>query len=89
MEDGEIAVQIGGVGSNNLRFAGDTALLAESPNELQAMVNRVVEVSENLVMKANIKETDIQHFRKAYKDFNIVIKNQNLKQTVNVVYLSS
>ena len=53
------------------------------------MVNRVVEVSENLVMKANIKETDIQHFRKAYKDFNIVIKNQNLKQTVNVVYLSS
>ena len=31
-----------------LHFASNTALLAESPNELLAMVNRGVEVSENL-----------------------------------------
>ena len=31
--------------------------------------------------------TEIQHKEGTYKDFNIVIKNQNLKQTVNFVYL--
>ena len=70
-----------------MSFSDDTALLAESPNELQAMVNRVVEVSENLGMKVNIEKTEIQHMGRAHKDFNIVIKNQNLKQTVNFVYL--
>ena len=62
-----------------MRFTDNTALLAESPNELQAMVNRVVEVSENLGMKVNIEKTEIQHMGRAHKDFNIVIKNQNLK----------
>ena len=72
-----MAVQIGGVRINNLHFADDTALLAESPNELQAMVKRVVEVSENNI------ETEIQHMGRAHKDFNIAMKNLNLKQTVN------
>ena len=51
------------------------------------MVNRVVEVSENLGIKVNIKKTDIQLMGRVYKNFNIVIKNQNLKQTVYSVYL--
>ena len=46
---------------NNLCFIDDRALLAESPNELLAMVNRVEEVSENLGMKVNIEKTEIQH----------------------------
>ena len=56
LEDEGIGVQIGGVRINNLYFADDTALLAESPNELQAMVNRVVEVSENLGMESKHRE---------------------------------
>ena len=51
------------------------------------MVNRVVEVSENLGMKVNIEKTEIQHMGRAHKDFNTVINNQNLKQTGNFVYL--
>ena len=38
-------------------------------------------------MKVNIEKTEIQHLGRAHKDFNIVIKNQNLKQTGNFVYL--
>ena len=38
-------------------------------------------------MKVNIEKTEIQHLRRAHKDFNIIIKNQNLKQTVNFVCL--
>ena len=76
-------MQIGGVPINILHFT----LLTESPNELQAMVNRVVEVSEDVGMEVNFQKTEIQHMGRAHKDFNIVIKNQNLKQTVNFVYL--
>ena len=50
-------------------------------------VSRVVEVSENLGMKLNMEKTEIQHLGRAYKDFNIVIKNQSLKQTVSFVSL--
>ena len=53
-------------------FADDTALVAESPNELQAMVNRVVEVSENLDMKVKIERRELMG--RAHEDFNIVIK---------------
>ena len=51
------------------------------------MVNRVVEVNENIGMKVNMEKTEIQHMGRAHKDFNIVIKKQNLKQIVNFVYL--
>ena len=46
-EETEIGMQIGDVGITNLCFAKNTSLL----NDLQAMVNRVVEVSEKLGMK--------------------------------------
>ena len=72
---------------SNLCFADNTALLAKSPNELQAVVDRVVAVSENLGMKLNIKKIEIQHLGRAYKDFNTVRNNLNLNQTVNFVYL--
>ena len=45
------------------------------------MVKRVVGVSENLGMKVNIKKTEMQHMGRVHKDFNIVVKNQNLKQS--------
>ena len=50
------------------------------------MVNRVVEVSENLGMKVNIEKTEIQCMGRTHKDFNIVIKNQNLKQSTLSVW---
>lgn len=47
LEDEEKGVQIGDVWINNLCFTDDRTLLAESPNELQAMVAE----SENIDMK--------------------------------------
>ena len=74
-------MQIGGVQINILHFA----LLTESPNELQ--VNRGVKVSEDLGMEVNFQKTEIKHTGRAHMDFNIVLKNQKLKQTVNFVYV--
>ena len=59
-------MQIGSV-RINLCFADNTALLAESPNELQTTVNTVVAVSESLVMKIYIKKTEIQHLGRAHR----------------------
>ena len=69
-EDEEIGMKIGGMGINNLCFADNTALLAESSNELQAMVNKVVEVSENLGIKVNIEKTEMQHMGRAHKNWS-------------------
>ena len=51
-------MQRGGVRINKEHFADDAILLVENPNEMQAMVSRVVEVSG---MNANIEKTEIQH----------------------------
>ena len=59
-------MQIEGVRINNLHFPDDTTLFAESLNELQAMVYRMVEVKENFVMKVNIKKTEIQYMRSTH-----------------------
>ena len=48
LKDKEIDMQINGVRINNLCFTDDTALLAESLNDLQAMENRVVSTDPGL-----------------------------------------
>lgn len=65
---------------NDLHFVNDIALLFESSNELQTMVNRVIKVSENFCWKVNIEDTEIQYMGRLHKDFNIVKNNQNFKQ---------
>ena len=41
----------GGVNINNFRYADDTALVAESEEKLQKIVNKVKEQSENLIIR--------------------------------------
>ena len=42
------------------------------------MVNKVVEVSENLAIKVNIEKTEMQHTGRAHKNFTTVIKKSPL-----------
>ena len=44
---------------NNLRYADDTSLLAESKEELKSLLMKVKEESENFVLKPNIQKTKI------------------------------
>ena len=80
-------MQIESVQINNLHFTNDATLFAESPNELQVMVHRMVDIKENFGMKVNIKKTEMQYMRSAHKNFNILIMNQSMKQTFNFVCL--
>ena len=44
---------------NNLRYADDTTLMAESEEELKSLLMKVKEESENLGLKLNIQKTKI------------------------------
>ena len=46
---------------NNLRYADDTILLAESTEELKSLLMKVKEESEKLGLKLNIQKTKIMH----------------------------
>ena len=49
----------GGRNINNLRYADDTTLMAESAEELKSLLMRVKEKSEKAGLKLNIKKTKI------------------------------
>ena len=44
---------------NNLRYADDTTLMAESEEELKSLLMKVKEESENVVLKLNSQKTKI------------------------------
>ena len=50
-------IKIGGRNINNLRYADDTTLTAESEEELKNLLMRVKEESERAGLKLNIKKT--------------------------------
>ena len=47
---------------NNLRYADDTTLMAESKEELKSLLMKVKEESENVGLKLNIQKTKIMAF---------------------------
>ena len=46
---------------NNLRYADDTTLMAESEEELKSLLMKVKEESEKVGLKLNIQKTKIMH----------------------------
>ena len=55
----QTGIKISGRNINNLRYADDTTLMAESEKELKSLLIRVKEESEKASIKLNIKETKI------------------------------
>ena len=51
--------QVGGKNINNLRYADDTTLMAESEEELKSLLMKVKEESEKVGLKLNIQKTKI------------------------------
>ena len=59
LEEAQAGIQIPGRNKNNLRYADDTTLMAESEEELKSLLMKVKEESENIGLKLNIKKTKI------------------------------
>ena len=59
LEETEAGIMISGRNINNLRYADDTTLMAESEEELKSLLMKVKEESEKVVVKLNIQKTKI------------------------------
>ena len=59
LEEAQAGVKIAGRNINNLRYAGDTTLMAESEEELKSILMKVKEKSEKVGLKLNIQKTKI------------------------------
>ena len=55
----QAGIKIGGRNINNLRYADDTPLIAESKEELKSLLMKVKEKSEKVGLKLNIHKTKI------------------------------
>jgi hypothetical protein len=55
LEETQAGIQIAGRNNNNLRYADDTTLMAESKEELKNFLMRMKEESEKVSLKLNIK----------------------------------
>ena len=59
LEEAQAGIKIAGKNINNLRFAHDTTLMAESEEELKSLLMKVKEVSEKVGLKVIIQKTKI------------------------------
>ena len=59
LEEAETGVKIAGRNINNLRYADDTTLMAESEEEIKRLLMKVKEESEKVGLKVNIQKTKI------------------------------
>ena len=59
LEEAQAGIKISGRNINNLRYADDTILMAESEEELKSLLVKVKEESEKVGLKLNIQKTKI------------------------------
>ena len=59
LDEAQVGMKIAGRNINNLRYADDTTLMAESKEELKSLLMKVKEESENVGLKFNIQKTKI------------------------------
>ena len=60
MDEAKIGIKIAKRNINNLRYANDTTLMAESEEELKSLLMKVKEESEKVGLKLNIQKTKIR-----------------------------
>ena len=61
LEEAQAGIRIAGRNINNLRYADDTTLMAESEEELKNLLMKVKEESEKVGLKLNIQKLRSKH----------------------------
>ena len=59
LDEAQAGIKIAGRNNNNLRYANDTTLMAESEEELKSLLMKVKEENEKVGLKLNIQKTKI------------------------------
>ena len=61
LDEAEVGIKTAGRNTNNLRYADDTTLMAESEEELKSLLMKVKEESEKVGLNLNIQEISSWH----------------------------
>ena len=61
LEEAQAGIKIAGKNVNNLRYADDTTLMAESEEELKSLLMKVKEESKKVALKLNIQKLRSGH----------------------------
>ena len=64
LDEAQTGIKIAGRNINNLRYADDTTLMAESEEELKSLLMKMEEESENVGFKLSIQKTKIMANRR-------------------------
>ena len=62
LDEAQAGIKIAGRNINNLRYADDTTLIAESEDKLKSLLMKVKEESEKVGLKLNFQKTKIMAF---------------------------
>ena len=62
LDEAQAGIKIARRNINNLRYADDTTLMAESKKELKNLLMKVKEESQKVCLKLNIQKTKIRHY---------------------------
>ena len=84
-------IKVGGENINNIRFADDTVLIADTEEKLQVLLDIVERESERLGLKINIRKTEVMVASKNPEPpvCNIQLQGERIKQSSSFVYLGS
>jgi len=84
-------VKVGGININNLRYADDTVLIAETETDLQNILKKVVTESEKKGLQINIKKTECMVISKKNitPKCSLNIKGEEIKNVEKFTYLGS
>ena len=62
LDEEQAGIKIAGRNINNLRYADDTTIMAESEEELKRLLMKVTKESEKVGLKLNVQKTKIMTF---------------------------
>ena len=87
IQDLSIGINLRGMTINNLRFADDIVLKADSVEDLQTLVTNVHTVSRKFGLTINKGKTEVQMISKESKPVSVYINEEKLKQVETLTYL--
>ena len=86
LEEAQAGIKIAGRNINNLRYADDTTLMAETEEELKSLLMKVKEENENVGLKLNIQKTKIMA---SGPITSLQIDGETVDTVADLIYLGS
>ena len=83
LEEAQAGIKIAGRNINNLKYADDTTLMAESEEELRSLLMKVKEESGKVFLKLNIQKTKIMAFG---PNISLEIDGETMETVTNFIF---